>query len=334
MKNLSLKLMVMLWVVGLAVSTLALHPALAKAPIELSLVHFAPALGPEVKLVNDLFVKRVNEKAKGRLRIINRGGPEVMNPFDMPLAVQQGTVDMTDHVINFMANQVPGIELYRATELTPQQLRENGAFDYQRKMFAKAGFYLLGNAGPSDTPFFNMLTKIKLEKPEDFKGKRVAGTPPFFPFFKALGMVPTPVSTLKDYYPLMERGIIDAHIGSYNTSLIFGTCDLAKYLIDNTYWTQSQVLVMNLKKWESLPTDLQDLLNQCMAEFEAEYVPVWNGIIAKQKQVLRNKGVELYNLSPDVAKWYLSAAYDSAWQEGAKRYQADMVKELKALLRP
>ena len=88
MKNLSLKLIVMLWVVGLAVGTLALHPALAQAPIELSLVHFAPALGPEVKLVNDLFVKRVNEKAKGRLRIINRGGPEVMNPFDMPLAVK------------------------------------------------------------------------------------------------------------------------------------------------------------------------------------------------------------------------------------------------------
>jgi TRAP-type C4-dicarboxylate transport system substrate-binding protein len=300
----------------------------------MSLVQMFPTQFQEGIYFNKLFVDRVNEKARGELKIIVKGGPEVMNPFDQPLAVQEGILDMSNHVATFLSNIVPGTELFRATRLTPKERRANGAFDYMRRMYAKAGLYLVGTSGPSTNDYFYMISKTKMEQPEDFKGKRVAGTPPFFPFLKGLGMVPVPISGLKDYYPGLERGVFEAHISPYATFITLGTCELAKYLIDDGYYTNNQILIMNLKKWQSLPQHLQDLMHEAIAEFERRWDPIWEKIKAERIQKLRDAGVELYHLSPEVADWYITTALDTAWADAAKKHSPELIADLKKLLRP
>ncbi|MFC1868555.1 TRAP transporter substrate-binding protein, partial [Thermodesulfobacteriota bacterium] len=197
-----------------------------------------------------------------------------------------------------------------------------------------AGLYYLGAAMPlNERAFYILSKKIKFMSPDDFKGKRIAGSPPYFAFFKGLGSIPQTISGLKDYFSLMERGIIDAHIATFSVFLAVGTYEIGKYMIDHTFFNQVQILIMNLKKWNSLPKHLQDTMNETMVELETSMPPVWNKMQQIDRAKLIKGGIEFYKLPPDVAKWYLNTSIEASWKEAEGRHPAKLVDGYKKYLR-
>jgi len=283
--------------------------------------------------VKEFFVKRINEKAKGELKITVKGGPEVMGMFDQPVAVKKGLIDICLTSYTFFSGLVPGSELYRAAEFTPKELRENGADDFFREKCANAGLYYLGNPTSHPAKYFWILSKKKFQTKEDFKGVRIAGSPPFFSFFKGLGMVPQTIKGLKDYYTLMERGVVQAHIASLGVFLAVGTYELGDYIIDHPFFNSTQVLLMNLDKWKSLPKHLQDLFTEIMLETETTVPPAQAEYVRTDTEKLKKGGIEFYKLSPDMEKWYLSTSVEAPWKEAEEKYPADLVEEYRKFLR-
>ena len=307
--------------------------ALAKDPIELSILFFGPAPVFETKVVKQFFVERVNAKAKGQLKIVVKGGPEVMGAFDQPVAVKKGLIDICLTSYTFFPSLVPGSELFRAAEFTPIELRKKGADDFFREKCAKAGLYYLGNPTSHPAKYFWILSKKKMETKEDFKGVRIAGSPPFFAFFKGLDMVPQTIKDLKDYFTLMERGVVQAHIASLGVFLAIGTYELGHYIIDEPFFNSTQVLLMNLEKWNSLPKHLQKLIQDVMLETETTVPPAQAEYVRSDRAKLEKGGVEFYKLSPDVAKWFIQTSIDASWKEAEGRYPAELVQEYRKFLR-
>ncbi len=211
MKRMILVIFIAVSIIGLVFSAWCESEALAKEPIELSMLFFGPAPIFETRVVKKFFVNRINEKAKGELKITGKGGPEVMGLFDQPVAVKKGLIDICLTSYTFFPGLVPGSDLFRAAEFTPIELRKKGADDFFREKSAKAGLYYLGNPMPHPDKYFWILSKKKFQTKADFKGVRIAGSPPFFAFFKGMGMVPQTIKGLKDYFSLMERGVVQAH---------------------------------------------------------------------------------------------------------------------------
>ena len=319
--------------VGLLFSVMGQPVALAKEPIELTMVHFGPAPIFETRAVKEFFVKRVNEEAKGELIITVKGGPEIMTPFDQPVGVKKGLIDICLTSYTFFPSLVPGSDLFRAAEFTPIELRKKGANDFFREKAAKAGLYFLGNPIPDNENFFWIISKKKFETKADFKGVRIAGSPPFFAFFKGLGMVPQTVKGLKDYFSLMERGVVQAHIAGLGVFLAVGTYEVADYIIDQPFFNSTQVLLMNLEKWKSLPKKMQDLLQEIMLEIETTVPPAMRAHVIEDRGKLKKGGIEFYKLSPDMAKWYLETSIEASWKEAEKKYPADLVSEYRKHLR-
>ncbi|MFC1867686.1 TRAP transporter substrate-binding protein DctP [Thermodesulfobacteriota bacterium] len=333
MKRAILFVLVLLAVSGLLFSVWDQPAALAKEPIEFTMVHFGPAPFIDTVVVKKFFVNRVNEKAKGELKITVKGGPEVFPPFEQPIAVKKGLVDMCLTGYTFFATLVPGGDLFRAAEFTPKELRERGADDFFREKCAKFGLYPLGNPIPLTEKFFYILSKIKFQNKEDFKGHKIAGSPPFFAFFKSLGMVPQVMRGVKDYFPLMERGVVDAHISPLSMFLTLGTYETAKYIIDEPFFNSTSVILINLKKWQILPKHLQVLLHKIMIETETTVLQAWGEKYREDREKLKKGGIEFYKLSPDVARWYSNTAIEACWKEAEVRHPADLISGYRKYLR-
>jgi TRAP-type C4-dicarboxylate transport system substrate-binding protein len=305
--------------------------ALAADPIKVDFISFLNLKQYDFALWKPLFIDRINEQAKGELSITVRGGPEAIPIFDQAMAVKQGVVDMMYTSCGFYSSLVPGIVSIRLSEISPQKERENGTFEYIDAMAQKAGLKYLGRGIPSHTGFFWLFLKNKVEKPQDFKGMKIGASPMFLGFLKGLGVTPVTMP-LTDYYTGLERGVIDGHIGSISVFVGVGSYEVAKYTVDYPYWSTPNLIMFNLKKWNSLSPHLQKIIEEAAIAQEK----AWPAINKKEEGKLINKaikaGVDFYKLSPETAEFFHRAAYDMAWEDDAQKYPAEVVNGLKALI--
>ena len=331
MKKRSFILVLTAILISLMIGPLSVNHAAAKKPITLDMVSFLNLKAFEFRLWKPLFIDKVNERAKGELKIRVRGGPEAIPIFDQVMAVKKGVVDMSNSSTGFFANMIPGIDCMRLSEFSSEEERKNGARDYIREVYRKAGLYYLGRVFPSK-PYFLIFTNKKATKPDDFKGIKFGGAPLFHGFFKGLGGS-TATIPLTEYQTAMERGVIDAHSGSIGVFIAVGSYEVTKYVIDHFFYSNSASILVNLDKWNSIPKHLQDIMQETAIELEKTWPAVREAEEAKLRKVAMKAGVQFYKLSPDVAKWYLDTAYEEGWKDDAKKYPAEIVNKFKTLLR-
>jgi len=302
--------------------------AMAKDPIELNLITFTSLKSYEFNLWKPLFVDKVNERAKGELVIKVRGGQEVIPMPDQSKAVKRGTVDIGMGPTAFLKSIVPGADCARLSKMDQKEERESGAFDYLKSLYAKGGLCYLGRAWPLHHNFFYIFTNKKMTKPEDFKGVKMGSSPSFVAFFKGLGAAPV-VLPIVDYYTAMERGVIDANVSSITIFIAMGLYQKTKYVIDHPFYRNPSPIIVNLKKWNSLPPHLQKIMQDTAIELEETWPPVDQEAEGKMIKKAKDAGVEFYKLSPDVEKWFMNAAYGAAWEDDAKLYPPEIVNKLK-----
>ena len=89
--------------------------------------------------------------------------------------------------------------------------------------------------------------------------------------------------------------------------------------------------MMNLNTWNKLPPDLQQAITDAMVYSEKVNAEIWTEDKAKAMQKLKDAKVEIYNLSPDTAKWLVDTAYEATWAFQMKRFP-DVTPRLKVLL--
>ena len=94
MKKVLLVMITMVLGSGLMLGVVTPEPVLAAGPVEINLVSFIPKMNPLFRLWEGQFVKVFNERGKGKAKIVYRGGPEVVGPFDLGRAVSHGQIDM------------------------------------------------------------------------------------------------------------------------------------------------------------------------------------------------------------------------------------------------
>jgi TRAP-type C4-dicarboxylate transport system substrate-binding protein len=199
-------------------------------------------------------------------------------------------------------------------------------------MCEKAGFKYLGRALTANQGIFWLFTNKKAEKPEDFKGMKIGASPSFHGYTKGLGAINTTIQ-IRDYYTAMERGIVDAFTASFGVFVATGSSEVTKYVLDEPFYMTTSPILVNLKKWNSIPGHLQKIIVQAAKEQESAWPAIRDRAESNLKEKVKKAGVELYKLSPSARKWYYDAAYETAWREDAKRFPPDIVQRLQSVLR-
>ncbi len=318
-----------LWVAFCALPAFAQQKA---EPITLNWAAFIPGSHPETVGFTKGFINKALELSKGRLAFKFRGGPETFATPDLPKVTQSGIVDISINLSGVLEMVAPGVGGTILSRIPFEEERKNGTYAYMDQLCNKGGLHYMGRLAPSgDLQFFVLFLNKKVEKPEDFKRLRIGTATAGRALTEGWGAAVVNLQ-MTDYYTAMERGTVDGVSSSTITNWTNSGCQaVTKYLVQPGYFQSSVAVVMNVNTWNKLPQDLQQVINEAMIYSEKVGAEAWAEDRAKSIQKLKNAKVEIYNLSPDTAKWLVDTAYESTWAYQQKRFP-DVTPRLKTLL--
>ncbi|TMV13361.1 C4-dicarboxylate TRAP transporter substrate-binding protein [Arenibacterium halophilum] len=132
-----------------------------------------------------------------------------------------------------------------------------------------------------------------------FEGMRVRATGGLGEAFKAVGAVPTSV-TSSEAYQAMESGVVDTVAFAQHAHLSFGTINQAKWWTANLNpGTVNCPVVVNIDAYENLSDEHREALDSSVDEAIAYYLENYGKLLKRWDEVLEEKGVEKVMISED-----------------------------------
>ena len=86
--------------------------------------------------------------------------------------------------------------------------------------------------------------------------------------------------------------------------LATGEYEVAPYIIDHPFYKSANTLIMNLKKWNSLPDHLKKIIEEVQLETEKAWPALWENEVAMMKKKAVENGAKFITLDPDTAEWF------------------------------
>jgi len=131
-----------------------------------------------------------------------------------------------------------------------------GHSEWGKAEFARNNLYPLFVTGHSGDYIYS--SKL-VEGVADLKGMRVATSGPYADAFKIWGCEPMEMAS-PEIYEAMKRGLVDACNKPLFQGITLGMHEVAPYLSFPKIGFTVMVGGMNLKTWNSLPADIQELI--------------------------------------------------------------------------
>ena len=316
-------------IIAVALSLVALAlPALANE-VTIRAVSGWPA-GSTISLRYETFIKALNERGKGLVRIEYMGGaPAIGSPLQIVKKLQGGVYGMAYVTSGWDTHVLPEAEVLKLSGVDIAELRKNGGFEYIQKLHADKGLHYLGRTYDT-SPYY-----LYLKKPinsADLHGLNIRVSPAYQEFLSALGASAhsAPVS---ETYTLMERGVVDGYAWVAEGIFDYSWEQVTKYRVEPGFYTGNGHVLMNLGVWNSLSEGQRRLLNQMMLELERGnqlMVEHDREEIARQTKA----GIKTIVLPPDQAKIWRETARRAGWEE-ARKINPKVAEELrKYIARP
>ena len=142
--------------------------------------------------------------------------------------------------------------------------------------------------------------------------KNLTFAPLFKAFTKAFG-ADTIIMPGSESYTAIERGLVDAWLYPAGSAVPMGLHEVIKYYIDHPFWADYAGMILNLSKWNSLPKNLQKVMQDTLLDMAPDFGQKNLADELKYRKVALDKGVTPIRFSPEDAKWYLDTIYGATW---------------------
>jgi TRAP-type C4-dicarboxylate transport system substrate-binding protein len=259
----------------------------------------------------DIVKERVAQKYAGQLEIQYAGGPEVIPNQEQVEAARMGVVDMVFTTDGYYVSAVPEINALSVSMLDGWEERAKGVNAFLDKIHQeKVSCVYMGRLG-HNLPFTIYLTK-PVKGLDDLKGLKIRCSPTLVGFLKKIGANPVVIPP-PEVYTALERGVVDGFTWPAGLIKDWGWEKVTKCVLQPGVYNGANVLVMNKKKWDEIPADLQKLLIE--AEDEAARLAKQRALdlIKNEKEALQKMGVLYVELPSADAKKLTDAAYSALW---------------------
>jgi tripartite ATP-independent transporter DctP family solute receptor len=135
--------------------------------------------------------------------------------------------------------------------------------------------------------------------PEDLKGKKwgVSGSTAS-KAMELLGGAPTTMSS-GELYLALQRGTIDGCTRPLITGLGRKLYEVVEYLSVTNMAYFCSFLIINKKKWDTLPKDVQDIMKKAAKERSHEQLERLNAFMEKAIALYKEKGVKVHIATPE-----------------------------------
>ncbi len=292
----------------------AVSESAAQAPVTLKAV----TAWTRAWVFNEMYLewmKRVNERAGGRLKIENVGGPEVYPAFEQLDPLKRGVIDVIATSPSYLAGAIPEVNaawfMFEASD--PVKAREIGLYErLDRITREKAGVATLG--ATMWLPFSVYLNK-PIDK-ADLKGFKMRSTPTYDPILKGLGAATVSLPPA-EVIPALQTGVVDGIAWPAIFIVGPGYARYVKYKVMPWWWESIDGMVfVNAKSYDALPPDLKKILVDTLKEIEREAKAYYKRKEAGEDEQLKRAGVKIIELpAAEVAR-----AKRIHWEDGTKMF--------------
>lgn len=281
-------------------------PAIAQGKFEWKLPTSFPAKAPGIGTNVVSFAERVAVMSDGRLTFKIFSSGELVPPFAVEDAVQQGTAEIGHSTPYYAAGKNPALHFFStvpfgmsATEQTAW-LRYGGGQELWDSIYAERGLkpFYSGNSGTQSGGWFSK----PINSVEDLKGlnMRIAGLGG--EAMRALGvnavLLPPP-----EIFPAFKSGAIDAAewVGPL-LDQAFGLYKVAKICYVPAFHEPGAALeiVVNQDAFNELPADLQAIVANAAEATSVETLAQFDYFNTQALGQLRTEGVEFLEFPEDV----------------------------------
>ena len=244
----------------------------------------------------ELLAKRIEERTGGRVKVLVYPAGQLFSDKDMMKAVPAGAVEMANTTLAGWTGMIPGLllldlPLFYKDHFHYFRTVDGKAGEILKEEFERVGVKLLYWMGCYPLDF---ASKQPIRTLEDFKGKRIRGHGEMeVEGIKALGASPTFLGG-GEVYMALQRGTVDGALSAAASFWDRKYYEVVKYITNVHYTLAIYGVLMNLKKWNELPPDIQKIILECSVEAQE-----WGRKEAEKAdreclELLKGKGMEIY----------------------------------------
>lgn len=232
------------------------------------------------------FIDEVNRRGAGKVKIEAIGGPEVISPFDLIPALENGSFDVAISTGQYysgtykLSDVTSWIDPGKAEELAKDKRALKFVRDYFRQ---KTGIEILGFADVG-TLMYVYTSKRPIHTLADFKGLKLrAGAPNQGTYIRGLGAASVQIAA-NELLTGLERGVVDGAYRGIHQVTQFGEAPYYKYVLDEPMAIADGFIYVAAPTWKKLPEDVRTLFDEVAAEWQQK---VWQESTRLNKESLK-----------------------------------------------
>ncbi|MFO7886417.1 MAG: TRAP transporter substrate-binding protein [Desulfobacteraceae bacterium] len=290
---------------------------------------------PVTEAVNHM-AQDLKKKTNGRITIqVLPSGALVKGP-NVFESVGNGAIDMGTTCSCYHNGILPVAATAFALPGDPRGVEEIMDFIYKEEVLSfLRDAYATANVrygAPVIWDGYTIVSKEPIKTWEDLKKLKVRASGSVAKTFRQMG-VSTIFIPFSEIYVALSRGTIDAEISGSNTeSYLAKTFEVAKYqTIPPISGAQNCEIILNNKKWNSLPAELQTVFEKALKDCSLKVAEIFEEKNKASIAIMESKGAEFIQLPDDVMKKWMKAAVELWDKELAKEspLSAEYIKLVK-----
>ena len=253
--------------------------------------------------VETLF-NEMSEASGGRLQFVFNAGGSLFGGGEAVAAVKDGAADICWNATSITVGVFPVSEFINVplNGITCARMGSKVLNDMIKEIPECADeykdFHVVEVQACSTAPLSTV--GFKIEKPEDFQGKsiRSAGTVQSS-YVQMLGAAPSSMGT-SEVYEALSKNVVSGMTNDWHNIDCFNLYEVVDYCMDYPINATSCFLLMNKDTYESLPADLQALIDS-YSDYASDMAGYyWDCMRFITGDKMEANGVEIYQPSDDV----------------------------------
>ncbi|MBR9883288.1 MAG: TRAP transporter substrate-binding protein [Oceanospirillales bacterium] len=274
--------------------------------------------------IQQQWAERVGKMSGGRLEIKLLPVASVVKHTETLDAIKMGILDGHITATGYFSGKDPAFGLigntvgaWSSTSQLLQYINYGGGYELMSELYAPYGVKFVGGA---TTGVESFVSKVPLDGVDDLKGLKLRAPEGLVQkVFAAAGAAPVNLPG-SEVFTALSKGVIDAaDYTVFSTNQKAGMNDIAQHPVQPGFHSLPLIDVsVSQKKWDKLPTDLQEILTVSVRDFAQDMTTQLR--IADQQAVKaarNNPDITIHDWSAEERKKFRAIAR-SQWEEFAK----------------
>ena len=278
------------------------------AAIELSYANFFPPTHIQAQL-GESWAQEIEKRTNGKVKITYYPGGALLKGPKVYGGVLKGIADIGMSVFAYSRGVFPSMEAIDLPMGYPDgkaaTLIINEFYNkFKSKDLSKVKVMYLHAHGPG-----LLHSKKAVNKMEDLKGLKIRSTGFCAKVVEALGGVPVAMGQGGTYESL-QKGVVDATFSPIEVLKGWKQAEVIKYTTEcySIGYTAGFYVLMNLAKWNSLPKDIQTVIEKVNKEWIAKHGKAWDDSDKAGREFTLSKGNKIIPLSKEESARWAKAA--------------------------